>query len=91
MITGRKLFLAFVVWSWISGYYLKGDNYGISLVVGAVIFLVVWHVTKQDNLPIINEIPKPDRKDDEDVDFSKLPGYVQTKDRRPIPKNPKNP
>ena len=85
--------LAMFVWSCVSGYYLDGSSYGISMVIGGAVSMALYTFFKSQDepLPMIHEIPKKQQQQQQqkpgEVDFSTLDGFIPPEKRKPIRKD----
>lgn len=86
MVNTKHLFVAFVVWTWIAGYFLTEQAFGWAWFFGGLVCMVIWQIAKTEPQPILKKMPDGDEDDNEDIDFSKLEGYVPPEKRRPVPR-----
>lgn len=83
----KHLFFAFVAWIAIAGYFLEGNGFGWALFFGGLVAMLIWQFTKHEVAPILKKMPDGDADDNEDIDFTKLPGYVPPEKRKAVPRD----
>lgn len=86
-MSAKNLFFAFVAWTWVSGFYLDGESFAWSWVIAGAILMLVWTVTSDKKQPILTKMPDGDDDDNDEINFSNMPGYIPPEKRRPVPKN----
>lgn len=87
MIEKRSTWVSVIfVWTWISGFYLEGEGFAWSTVVGTAISYSLFKILQNHPQPVLTKAPSKEDPDGEgDIDFAKLEGFVPPERRRPLP------